>query len=116
MAIKPINKGDFISTKDGRTFTVEALRYVGGNLYKIEGVDRNAPSPMRTTIWANEFQRVVRKSPRVYDHDIRRECELQSDGQTYLPLERRISDDPHYKTILKIRLDRRAISILKGKS
>ena len=114
MAIKEINKGDTILTKDGRKFVVESLRYLGGNLYKLEGVDRESPTPMRTTVWANEFQRVVKKAPKVYDHDLRRELELQADGTTYKPVERRVYDDPNYKVLLKIRFDRRAVSITKG--
>jgi hypothetical protein len=114
MAIKPMNRGDLIATKDGRTFTIEALRFVGGNLYKIEGVDRNSSSPMRTTIWASDFGKVIRRAPRVMDYDIRRECELQPDGQTYLPIERRVSDERNYKTILKVKFDRRSVKPMEA--
>jgi len=114
MAIKMINRGDLILTKDGRQFTVEALRYLGDKLYKLEGVDRNSPSPMRTTVWESDFQKVLKRAPKVFDHDLRRECDLQADG-TYKPVERRFENDPNYKTILKIKFDRRAVSIMKGK-
>lgn len=114
MAIKNINKGDIIQHKDGRKFTVEALRYVGDKLHHIEGVDRNSQTPMRTTIWSNDFDKVIKRADKVMDWDLRRECELQSDGQTYLPTERRLEQDPHYKKILKIRMDRRAVKLMEA--
>ena len=107
--IKPINKGDLIQHKDGRKFTVEALRYVGDKLHHIEGVDKNAPSPMRTTIWANDFDKVIKRASRAMDWELRRECELQADGQSYLPIERRMEPDYHYLKVLKLRGDRRAV-------
>jgi hypothetical protein len=113
--IYPINKGDLIETKDGRTFTVEALRLnQDGSIYKLEGVDRTAVSPMRTTVWGNDFKKVIKRAKTVIDHDLHRECELQEDGSTYKPVDRRIENNPQYKTILKIRLDRRKVSIMGG--
>ena len=109
MSIKAINRGDLIQHKDGRKFTVEALRYVGDKLHHIEGVDRTSNSPMRTTIWANDFDKVIKRAPKVMDWDLRRECELQTDGTTYLPVERREEQDFHYLKILKLRSDRRKI-------
>ncbi len=107
MSIKSINRGDLIKTKNGKTYTVEAIRWLENNLYKLEGVDRTAASPMRTTVWASEFDKVIKKAPKVMDWDLHREMELQSDGTTYKPVERRFENDPHYLKMLKLRADRR---------
>jgi hypothetical protein len=78
--IRNINIGDVIATKDGRTFEVLSIYAPDGDIKKLEGIDRNSGSPMRTTILKDNFRAVVKKAKKVYDSDEKKWAELQTDG------------------------------------
>lgn len=59
--------GDIILTKDGLQLRVLSVRKDGERILFLEGVDDNAPSPMRTRVQQNNFQRILRKNPNPID-------------------------------------------------
>ena len=58
-----IEINDTIVTKDGATLRVLAVRRDGQEIRRLEGIDDNAPSPMRVTVLKDNFLRLIRKSP-----------------------------------------------------
>ena len=62
-----VEVNDIILTKDGQMLRVLNVRRNGSDIQRLEGIDDNSPSPMRTTVLKNNFQRVMKKSPWVID-------------------------------------------------
>ncbi len=54
---------DIIATKDGQKLRVLSVRNNGPEIVRVEGIDDNCPSPMRTVVLKDNFLRVLRKSP-----------------------------------------------------
>ena len=82
--IRPVNIGDTVLTKDGKTLEVLSIRYQDQNdIQKMEGIDRQSASPMRTVILKDNFRSVIRKAKRVYDADTKQYADLQENG-TYV--------------------------------
>lgn len=79
--INPINIGDTITTKDGMTLEILSIRYKdGSDIHKLEGIDRNSPSPMRISVLQSNFLRVIKKAKKSYDPQLRKWATLQSDN------------------------------------
>ena len=106
--IRPFNQDDLIATKDGRTMSILTVKFKDGSddVQRMEAVDKNASSPMRTTIHWDNFRRVIKRAPRVYDADLKRWFALGSDN-VYKPIDRRQEQNRDYLKLFKLRSDRR---------
>ena len=62
-----VEVNDIILTKDGQQLRVLAVRRNGPDIQRLEGICDTDPSPMRTTVLKNNFQRVMKKSPWIID-------------------------------------------------
>ena len=62
-----VEVNDIILTKDGQQLRVLNVRRNGPDIQRLEGICDTDPSPMRTTVLKNNFQRVMKKSPWVID-------------------------------------------------
>ena len=54
---------DIVSTKDGQTLRILAVKKNGNEVMRLEGINDNDPSPMRTTILKENFLRILKKCP-----------------------------------------------------
>ena len=106
--IRPFNIDDVIATKDGRTMKVLTIKFKDGthDVQRMEAMDINSGSPMRTTIHWDNFRRVIRKAPKAYDPELKRMCELKADN-TYQPIERRVEQTKDFMKLFRLRTDRR---------
>ena len=59
-----VEVNDIILTKDGQQLRVLAVRRNGPDIQRLEGICDTDPSPMRTTVLKNNFQRVMKKLQR----------------------------------------------------
>ena len=64
MALPELEVNDFISTKDGRELRILSLYKTGNEVIRLDGVDDNAPSPMRIVVFANNIARIIKKAPK----------------------------------------------------
>ena len=62
-----VEVNDIILTKDGQQLRVLNVRRNGPDIQRLEGICDTDPSPMRTTVLKNNFQRVMKKSPWIID-------------------------------------------------
>ena len=62
-----VEVNDIILTKDGQQLRVLNVRRNGPDIQRLEGICDTDPSPMRTTVLKNNFQRFMKKSPWVID-------------------------------------------------
>jgi hypothetical protein len=58
---------DIVLTKDGQQLRILSVQKTGNDIQRLWGIDDNAPTPMRTPILKDNFQRIMRKSPWKYD-------------------------------------------------
>lgn len=85
---KTIDKGDTILTKEGKEMRVLRVFQNGKDIQRLECVDDTTESPMRTTVFANNISRVLKKAPKP---------DIKPQGPIYDPNRPNLNTNPNLK-------------------